>query len=308
MDSQNIKSSLLPSLLLLSVALIWGCGFIVTDSAVKSGIPPALLMTLRFIIPSALMAVWFFRDLRRATKADILYSAGAGFVLFLAFCSQTYGIKFTTPANSAFLTATNVIMVPFLSLILFRQRPGIKSVFCAFSCFIGAAILSWSPDIGISFNLGDKLTLLCAFLFACHYAYLGCFAPKISSTGVLCTVQLFSTAVFSFIYYLFAERGTASFSLGGAVLPILYLGLFSTGFCYLVQSWAQRRLSPSQTAIILSAEGFFGSLFSVIMGLDEPTLTFVAGGGIILLSAVAVQIDIPMPRFLKPKKSGSQSV
>lgn len=287
----SAKIYLLPSILLLSVAVIWGGGFIAADAILKANISPAYLITLRFSIPAALMAVWFKNELLNAPKTDFLYGAGAGLLLFVAFAAQTYGIKFTTPANNAFLTSTNVIMVPFLSLILFKQRPGIKSVICAFSCFIGAAVLSWSPSVGISFNLGDRLTLFCAFLFACHYAYLGCFAPKMSSAGVLCVVQLGFTAIFSFVFMLISEGKSISFSLNGALLPLLYLALLSTGFCYFVQGWAQQRLSPSQTAVILSMEGLFGSLFSVIMGLDKATLTFVIGGAIILISVIAIQIE-----------------
>lgn len=287
----NVRISLLPSLLLLTVAVIWGGGFVVSDAILKADISPAYLITLRFAMPAVLMAVWFRKELLSAPKTDIIYGAGAGLLLFIAFTAQTYGIKFTTPANNAFLTSTNVIMVPFLSLILFKQRPGIKSVVCAFSCFIGAAVLSWSPSVGISFNLGDKLTLLCAFLFACHYAYLGCFAPKMSSAAVLCVVQLGFTALFSFIFMLLSEGKGISFSLNGALLPLLYLGLLSTGFCYFVQGWAQQRLSPSQTAVILSMEGLFGSIFSVIMGLDKATVTFVIGGAIILISVIAIQIE-----------------
>ena len=54
---------------------------------------------------------------------------------------------------------------------------------------------------------------------------------------------------------------------------------------------AQKRISPSGTAIILSLEGFFGSLFSVLLGLDKATPTFIIGGAIILLSVIAVQIE-----------------
>ena len=72
---------------------------------------------------------------------------------------------------------------------------------------------------------------------------------------------------------------------------ILYLALFSTGFCYFVQTWAQKRFSPSGTAIILSMEGFFGSLSSVILGRDKATATFVIGGAIILMSVIAIQIE-----------------
>lgn len=309
MNNKSFETSLLPCLLLLSVALIWGCGFIVTNHAVHSGISPALLMTLRFLIPSIIMAFLFRRELAAALKSDIIYSAAAGFILFLAFVCQTYGIRYTTPANNAFLTSTNVIMVPFLSLLFFKQKPNLRTIVCAFACFAGAAVLSWSPGIGINFGFGDRLTLYCAFLFAVHYAYLGYFAPKISSAAVLCCVQLFSTAVFSFIFFMIKERSLfVPATLINGALPILYLAILSTGFCYFVQSWAQRKLSPSTTSIILSTEGVFGSLLSVMLGFDKPTITFVVGGTVIFISVMLVQIDFNDFKLLLLKRHGEKTI
>jgi len=250
-----------------------------------------MLVTLRFFIPSVIMALMFRKELAEGSLFEYLYSAGAGLLLFLAFVSQTYGISFTTPANNAFLTSTNVIMVPFISMLVFKHRLELKSIICAFTCFLGAATLSWSPGIGITFNIGDQLTLLCALLFALHYAYLGKFAPVCKHTGLLCCIQLFSTSVFAFILFMFTDYSSFSLQLlKPSFAGILYLALFSTGFCYFVQTWAQKHFPPVGTAIILSMEGFFGSCFSVALGRDEPTVTFITGGAIVLLSVIAIQL------------------
>lgn len=292
MNHKLSASPLLPSLLLLSVAFIWGGGFIYTNIAVQYGISPALLLTLRFFIPAAIMAVLFGKELAVSSLEDLKFGLIAGTILFAAFFCQTYGIKFTTPANNAFLTATNVIMVPFLSMLLFKQQPGLRATACAFVCFVGAAVLSWSPGVGITFNIGDWLSLLCAFLFACHYAYLGVSAKLIRSAAVLSFFQLAVVSALAFVTFLLFERPLFSaVALKSGMGSILYLALFSTGYCYFVQSWAQRRFSASGTAIILSTEGLFGSVLSVLWGFDTPTLTLLVGGGIILFSVILVQLD-----------------
>ena len=117
----RVRALPLPELLLLLTALIWGGGFIFTNLAILSGLPLSLILTLRFSIPTIIMAVLFRQEMAIASRSDLLCGAGAGVILFLAFFLQTYGIKYTTPANSAFLTATNVIMVPFISWLLFRR-------------------------------------------------------------------------------------------------------------------------------------------------------------------------------------------
>ncbi len=308
MNHRLSNSSLLPSLLLLSVALIWGGGFIYTNVAVQCGISPALLLTLRFFIPAVIMAILFGKELAISSLADLKIGLMAGALLFAAFFAQTYGIKFTTPANNAFLTSTNVIMVPFLCLALFKQKPGLRATVCAFVCFVGAAVLSWSPGVGVTFNVGDWLTLLCAFLFACHYAYLGVSAQKIRSAAVLSFFQLAVVSVFSFVTFLLFERPLFSVTaLKSGMGAVLYLALLSTGYCYFVQSWAQRRFSASGTAIILSTEGLFGSLLSVLWGFDTPTPTLLVGGGIILASVILVQLDFDEIKGLIGKGAPSYS-
>lgn len=284
---------MLPDLLLLTVALIWGAGFIVTNLALHSGIPVTLLLTVRFLLPAGVMAVLFRRELASVSLRDLRFGVGAGVILFVAFLSQTWAMRFTTPANCAFLTATNVIMVPFISWLVFRQKPGVRAFVLAFTCCVGAAILSYSPGMGISFHLGDWLSLLCAFCFACHIAYLGLSSDGIRSAAALNFLQLATAGVLSAAAYAFTERQLFSAESFLTGLPyLLYLGLFSTGLCFFLQSWSQRRVPPARTAVILSCEGLFGSLFSVLLGYDKPTLNFAAGGTIILLSVVLLQVDL----------------
>ena len=288
----RVRALPLPELLLLLTALIWGGGFIFTNLAILSGLPLSLILTLRFSIPTIIMAVLFRQEMAIASRSDLLCGAGAGVILFLAFFLQTYGIKYTTPANSAFLTATNVIMVPFISWLLFRQKPARCAFPLAFTCFVGAAVLSWTPGAGMSFNPGDCLTLLCAFLFACHIAFLGAVSGITSSAAVLSVVQLGVSALLSMIAFCVIDQARCTLkAFCSGILPMLYLAILSTGLCYFLQNWAQRRVAPAKAAILLSCEGLFGSLLSVICGYDELTPTFVAGGAIILLSVILAQID-----------------
>lgn len=292
MTQDKTRALPIPELLLLLTALIWGGGFIFTNRAILAGLPLSLILTLRFAIPALIMAALFRHEMAIAAKPDLLCGAGAGIILFLAFFLQTYGIKYTTPANSAFLTATNVIMVPFISWLLFRQKPARSAFPLAFTCFAGAAVLSWTPGAGMSFNIGDLLTLFCAFLFACHIAFLGAVSGVTQSAAVLSVMQLGVSALLSFIAFCVIDQAHCTVqALHEGMFPMLYLAFLSTGLCYFLQNWAQRRVAPAKTAILLSCEGLFGSLLSVLCGYDALTPTFVAGGSIILLSVVMAQID-----------------
>ena len=64
---------LIPVMLLILVTVIWGSGFIITDVAIKSGIPPSLLVTFRFIIPGILMAAFFWKELIGPSDFCVLF-------------------------------------------------------------------------------------------------------------------------------------------------------------------------------------------------------------------------------------------
>ncbi|MPN42712.1 hypothetical protein SDC9_190269 [bioreactor metagenome] len=138
-------------------------------------------------------------------------------------------------------------------------------------------------------------------MFACHYAYLGLSAKRIRSAAVLSFFQLAVVSALSLITFLVFERPLFSLTaLKNGTSAVLYLAILSTGYCYFVQSWAQRRFSASGTAIILSTEGLFGSLLSVLWGFDKLTITLLVGGSIILFSIIFVQLDFDeIKRLLK---------
>lgn len=291
----------IPDLLLILVALIWGIGFSVTNDALNSGISPSLLLALRMLIPGLVMGIFFFKDIKNTAKPAVSFGCKAGLLLFFGFLMQTIGMRFTSPANSAFITATNVVMVPFICWAFIGKRPSLRTFLLSGICFVGMSILSWTPAAGISFNRGDILTVLCALGFAGHISYLGLSRGHKISSGALAYFQLMTAGIFSLVVYFLFERD--SFSTGAlknVIFEILYLGLLSTGVCFFLQSWAQRRLSPSRTAVLLSCEGLFGGLFSVIWGFDALTANFVLGGGVILISVVLVQIE---PTKKKPAVS-----
>jgi drug/metabolite transporter (DMT)-like permease len=50
------------------------------------------------------------------------------------------------------------------------------------------------------------------------------------------------------------------------VLALLYTALAATVLVLVVQTWAQRRLSATQAAIILAGEPLFAALFAVLLG------------------------------------------
>lgn len=290
---QNLKTkSRLADAACLLVAVIWGSGFIASQLAIDAGLGSSVIMALRFGIAAVLLLLICVKKLKTIKKKDVLHGAIAGVFLFCAFYLQIYGQARTTVSNSAFLTATNVVMVPFIVWLATRKPPAAKTFVLAGTTLVGIALLTLNFGAGIRFSIGDGITLLCALFFALHIFYLGK-AVAGRDALVITFIQISTAAVLSIIVLFVFDRGALAQGDWGKGIPAaLYLGLFSTLLCYLLQTWAQKYASPTKTGILLSTEGLFGTLFSVLMGFEKATVPMVVGGLVIFASVVLMELPI----------------
>ena len=68
---------------------------------------------------------------------------------------------------------------------------------------------------------------------------------------------------------------------------VLYLGIVSTTITYLLQTVSQKYVDETKSAIILSMEAVFGTIFSVIL-LHETVTVRMITGSVLILAAVLV--------------------
>lgn len=291
--------------MLFITAVIWGSGFIAVQLALDAGLSPAAIVLGRFSIATVLVFIVFFKDIIRGLHISQLKSGIIiGIFLYFAFFVQTLGLEHSTPSNNAFITAVNVVMVPFLWWAVSRRRPPAIFFFASVLCLFGVGLLSVDFSNGLSFGYGDLLTLLGAFLFACQITATGVFAAKMDYR-VLVFLQFAVTTVCAFAAFLIMDGDFTAFKPDQGTAAILYLSIFSTSLCYFFQTKAQTHVTSSTAAIILSTEALFGSIFSVLAGYDKLTLRLVAGGIIIFMSVILPDIFIKMKNRPAPLHNDS---
>ncbi len=279
---------------LILVTIIWGSAFVVSDIALKSATPFQIL-TARFFIASLAMAFFARKQVKNINKKDVTCGVFLGIALFLAFAFQTIGLQYTTPSKNAFLTATNVVFVPFIALAIVKKKIATKNLIGAIIAIIGAGVLSLQSDFSI--NFGDALTLVCAVGFAFQIFLTGEYVTKVSPF-ILNLIQMATAFVLSFLCMIMFDELNFVITTEG-VLSILYLGIMSTTICYLLQTISQKYVDETKAAIILSMEAVFGTIFSVII-LSEPITTKMIVGSILILSAVLIsEVNIKKERVQK---------
>lgn len=265
-------------------AFIWGSGFIGVSISLSGGLTPLQILTIRFFIGAVLIGVIFFKEIKNnITKEAIISGSIIGLFLFIAFAFQTFGMAYTTASKNTFLTAINVVIVPFIGFILYKRPLDKYGIISSIIAILGIGILSLEADFSI--NLGDFLTIICAFGFAFHIFFTGEFVKKYNPV-VLTVVQFSVATVLSLVVQiLFNEvRINAEMS---SIIGVLYLGIFSTTIAFLLQTICQKDVSETKSAIILALESVFGTILSVIILHEVLTVRMVIGC-LIIFSAIII--------------------
>lgn len=294
MKNMDKKKSILADMSLLLVAIMWGGGFIAVKGALDS-ITPFYMMAMRFSISVIIMLIIFRKKVKLITKHDLKVGTIVGLLLFLGFAAQTVGMKYTTAGKNAFLTGTNVVIVPFLYWAISKRKPDSYSLISAFLCFIGIGMLTL--DGGIHIGLGDSLTLLCAVFFAGHIVSVGFFTEKVDAISLV-IIQLGAAAVFSIIAALIYEPMPQLLN-SDAIFAIGYLAIFSTMIAFIIQNVAQKYTTSTHAAIILCLESVFGSILSVVVLNEIFTSKMIIGCLTIFIAIITTETKWD---FLKKKK------
>lgn len=286
---RNRSLYLRAALALIMVTVIWGSGFIATEYAIASQMDASLIMALRFLIGAAVIGIVCRRKIAQCGKKCIFSGCVAGVILFGAFYTQTLGQSATTVSNAAFITATNVVMIPLIEWVLYHKRPGAKVLLMCLVAMGGILLLTVDFTGGLAFGAGDLLVLLCAFLFAMQIVYVGHTCNGYDPLAITFW-QLLSAGAAGLVLFFILRPEVTMQQIQHGILPVIYLAVFSTCVCYALQTWAQQHVPPAQAGVILSMEGLFGTVFSLLLGLETLRGSMVAGGLLIMVAVVVMNV------------------
>lgn len=282
---------------LIITAIIWGSGFVATAVALTY-YTPYQTMAIRFLVGGIILGIVFFNRLKKINMTMLRKGTFLGTILYISFALQTVGLQYTTPSKNAFITAVNVVIVPLIAFLFYRKRLNRAEVIGAILALIGIGFMSL--QISGTINLGDFLTFLCAIGFAFHIVYTAKFV-KGEDPIQLTLVQLLTAAVIGFIVIAIKGELTMPFE-PVALMPVLYLGIFSTTIAYLLQTAGQKLVSETKAAIILSTEALWGTLFSVIILSELITLRMTIGAFLIIVAILISELKLNVSRlFLRQR-------
>jgi drug/metabolite transporter (DMT)-like permease len=245
-------------LLLVVATFFWGATFVIVKGALADA-SPLVFIALRFLLAGLLM--WLVMARGRIERRAVLPSLLLGMLLFAGFAFQTWGLLYTTPSRSAFVTGFSVIMVPLVSLFS-GYRLGRGNAAAGALGLAGLYFLVLPSGIG-AVNRGDLLTLFAAISFAFHIVLLGTWSRRISFMQ-LAPGQILVVGAIAILAAPFAPA-TALHWTGGLVFAVVVTAVFATAFAFSAQVWAQQFTPPAHTALIFALEPVFALLTSLIV-------------------------------------------
>ncbi len=267
--------SLLSALL---CTLIWGTTFIAQDTGMDD-IGPFTFNAVRFfvgflaIVPLAFLfeVKKFKSEFKLDLKTFVVLSFLIGLSLFLGSALQQVALLYTDVANAAFFTIFYVPMVPII-IFIFKKKSIHWSVWpSVVLCLVGGYLLTNFHDATV--RLGDTLVILGALFWSTHIIFTGIIVTKYNLPLTLGAIQTLLVALFSFIIGLIYEEFIIK-NILNEIDSILYAGVLSGGFAFVLQIYAQKNITPAPAAIIFSLEGVFATiaawfLLNQILGINN---------------------------------------
>ena len=237
--------------------IVWGSTFVFTKMLLLSGLSPAVIFTLRFIIAYVLLLAFSLtRSSHRwmsASWRDELLMAGLGLTGgSLYFLAENEALCYTTTTNTSLIVCSCPLVASMLigwfyrSLRLSRlQMVGMLIAVVGLILVVmnGHFVLHLSP-------LGDLLAFIACLCWAV-YSLLMVPANR-SYDAVFITRKVFFYGLLTIVpYFLWIESfdvatlTTLSASVWG---NLLYLGVVASMICFLLWTWVMDKLLPPTTS------------------------------------------------------------
>ncbi|MDO8847822.1 MAG: DMT family transporter [Coriobacteriia bacterium] len=271
-------------LALIAVAAVWGGTFVVVKDAV-SQYPLYAFLALRFAIAVVAFAVVLPSSLTRLRRDTLGVGLLAGVFLTAGYVFQTWGLQGTSASKAAFITGMFVVITPALQALVLRRVPRRTTVLGVVLAVAGLWLLSGGGEGG--WTVGDTRVLLCAVAYSAHMIVLGGLGDR-HDVRPLTLVQLATVAVVCGVVSV-ATEPIALPSETTVWVALVITGVFASAVAFAVQTYAQRFLSPSKTALILITEPAFGGVFGWIAG-ERLGVSGLAGSALILSGMVVAEM------------------
>jgi drug/metabolite transporter (DMT)-like permease len=271
------------AILLIAVTAVWGVTFVQVKDAVAI-YPLFAFLAVRYAIGSAVLLPPAATRLRGLGGSGVVAGGVLGVLLAAGLALQTAGLERTTVTNTGFITGLYVLLTPLFALVLFHTRITRELWLAVALALIGLTLLAGVPS---SSTAGDLLVLASTAAQALQIVMVERYAGRYDAVGLV-FVEIFVACLGCTAIAL--ALGDLSVPHGRTVWAALIVtGVFASALAYLIQIWAQRRISATRIAIIFSLETVWAGFFGYVLDGDRLGVLGLVGCSLIFLAILVAE-------------------
>ena len=271
------------AILLIAVTAVWGVTFVQVKDAVAI-YPLFAFLAVRYAIGSAVLLPPAALRLRALGRNGAVAGSILGVLLAAGLALQTAGLERTTVTNTGFITGLYVLLTPLFALALFHTGITRELWIAVALALLGLTLLAGVPS---SSATGDLLVLASTAAQALQIVMVERYAGRYGAVGLV------------FVEILVACLGCTAIALalGDLSVPhgrtvwgaLIVTGIFASALAYLIQIWAQQRISATRIAVIFSLETVWAGFFGYVLDGDRLGLLGLVGCGLIFLAILVAE-------------------
>ena len=286
-------------LLLAMSALIWSGNFVISRG-MHDVVPPFGLAFYRWMLAGLILLPFGlpymlkqFPELKKNFKYLLVQSI-MGIVCFntlIYIATQT-----TTAINAVLVNSCIPVIIVAVSWFMFRDRVTLRQAAGIIISLGGVIYIMTKGDLetlrSLSFNKGDLLVLIAAFVWATYSVNLKKFPADLNPIGYLTAITIMGTIMLLPLYLHETFGGRPVHFNMPTILTVIYVGLFASVVAFIFWNKAVREVGANKAGPFVHLMPVFSTILAVVF-LGESLMGFhLKGIGFIFTGILLTTLNI----------------
>lgn len=278
-------------LVALLVVLIWGTTFVSSKVLLNSGLLPADIFFVRFVIAYCCMICISHKRLFASSLADELTLLGLGLMGgSLYFLTENMALLYSTTSNVSILVSTTPLVTAMLLAIFYKsERLNTRQIIGSVIAFVGVVLVVLNGQLILHLNpLGDTLALSASLTWGLYSLFMRRIMNRYSADFI--TRKVFFYGLLTILpYFIIAHPLNISILASGNMTiwgNIIFLGFIASTGGYLMWNWVMRELGAVKSTNYIYLQSLVTMIAGALVLGERITLMAVAGAGILIAGMV----------------------
>ena len=278
----------MPYFVALFVVLIWGTTFVSSKVLLNSGLLPADIFFVRFVMAYCCMLCISHKRLFANSVADELTLVGLGMMGgSVYFLVENMALLHSTASNVSILVSTTPLVTAMLLAIFYKsERLSMRQIFGSILAFVGVVLVVLNGQFILHLNpLGDALALGASFTWGFYSLFMRRIMGRYSADFI--TRKVFFYGLVTILpYFAFVNPLNIDLLTSGNMTiwsNLIFLGIIASTGGYLLWNWVMRKLGAVKSTNFI----YLQSLVAMVAGhvILGERITFMAIAGAVILIA-----------------------